>query len=325
VGLDSVKAAVEALRGAVQVESSPGAGTTFRIRLPLTLAAARVTMIRVGAEQYALPVAGIVRTSLVPVDKLRRTEASERLLVDGADHQVIRLAEVLGLSGTAPQGDASRTNLTVLQVTLGSENYALVVDEVLEARQIVVKALSPWLKKAPCMTGATVLGDGRVVLILNPTELFQPRGLLQLKRGRRVETSTGQRPLDILIVDDSISVRRVVANVIMSAGWNPIQAKDGVEALELLHDAPRNPDAILMDIEMPRMDGFELTARLRSQERYKSVPILMLTSRAGEKHRTKAMSAGVTDYLIKPFHDKALLAAVRRHVADARSRPKSVA
>jgi chemosensory pili system protein ChpA (sensor histidine kinase/response regulator) len=121
--------------------------------------------------------------------------------------------------------------------------------------------------------------------------------------------------LDVLIVDDSLSVRRVVANLMKNTGWKPLQAKDGVEALELLAKLDRVPDVMLLDIEMPRMDGFELTARLRDMDLYRKVPIIMLTSRAGEKHRSKAFSLGVTDYLVKPYQDEVLLGTIRRLVA----------
>ncbi|MFN7924322.1 MAG: Hpt domain-containing protein [Bryobacteraceae bacterium] len=313
VGLDSVKATVESLRGAVNVESSRGEGTTFRIRLPLTLAVTSVTMVRSGGNQYALPVTGHTRSTAVPATSIVKADERETVEIDGQIHQVVRLADALGHTA-----GKQASEVPIVQVRLTGQDYALVVDEVLEATQVVVKALSPWLRKAPCVSAATVMGDGRVVLILNPTELFQRRirNVTPLQRRQPQVPKT----LEVLIVDDSISVRRVIANLIKNTGWNPSQAKDGVEALELLNQGDYRPDVILMDIEMPRMDGYELTTRLRATQAWRNVPIIMLTSRAGDKHRAKAFTAGVTDYLVKPYQDKTLLGAIRRHVDAAKGK-----
>jgi chemosensory pili system protein ChpA (sensor histidine kinase/response regulator) len=158
------------------------------------------------------------------------------------------------------------------------------------------------------------MGDGSVVLILNPAEILAPAEMSETAvwepklpvLPRRKET------LNVLIVDDSVSVRRVVSSLIRSTGWQALTAKDGIEALETIQSLAQLPDAILLDIEMPRMDGYELTATLRANPNYRNIPIIMLTSRAGDKHRQKALDLGVTGYLVKPYTDDVLLDTVRR-------------
>jgi chemosensory pili system protein ChpA (sensor histidine kinase/response regulator) len=161
------------------------------------------------------------------------------------------------------------------------------------------------------------MGDGSVVLILNPVELVRD-ARQQAAQARtaavKARTPRAHEALEILIVDDSFSVRRVVANLIKSAGWLPILAKDGLEALHIIQHATTLPDLILLDVEMPQMDGYELTSTLRSQAAYRDLPIVMLTSRSGEKHRRKAFEVGATDYLVKPYQDDLLLSTVRRLV-----------
>jgi chemosensory pili system protein ChpA (sensor histidine kinase/response regulator) len=239
-----------------------------------------------------------------------------RVRLSGRTIPALDLAVQIGVRDAC---ESREGRLPVIAMRLGETEFALVVDDILEAREVAVKPMTGLLRRTHAVAGATILGDGSVVLILNPSELrsgipsrFSVRRLL-----RTLGTGSARRVLDVLIVDDSLSVRRVVANLMKNTGWNPLQAKDGVEALDLLTRLDRVPDVLLLDVEMPRMDGFELTTRLRAMEQYRSVPIIMLTSRAGDKHRNKAFSLGVTDYLVKPYQDEVLLGTIRRLVAHA--------
>jgi chemosensory pili system protein ChpA (sensor histidine kinase/response regulator) len=164
------------------------------------------------------------------------------------------------------------------------------------------------------------MGDGSIVLILNVSELVHAKQVrtLQKSDNRLAQASHANQTFEILVVDDSFSVRRVVANLVKSAGWQPILAKNGMEALDIVQRATRLPDLILLDVEMPQMDGYELTSTLRAQDAYQHLPIVMLTSRAGEKHRRKAFEVGATEYLVKPYQDAILVDLVRRLVVQAR-------
>jgi chemosensory pili system protein ChpA (sensor histidine kinase/response regulator) len=197
---------------------------------------------------------------------------------------------------------------------LGDHRAVAVVDRLVESRDVAVKPLGPLLGRVNGLAGATILGDGSVVPILDPYTF--PRWdegaarRLPILPAMPHEASAG--PLEVLIVDDSLSVRRVLSNVAGNAGWVPLTARDGLEALELIQSRKRPPGVILLDIEMPRMDGFELTATLRGLPAYAGVPIVMLTSRAGMKHRAKAFGLGVSDYLVKPFEPDVLVRVVER-------------
>lgn len=164
------------------------------------------------------------------------------------------------------------------------------------------------------------MGDGSVVLVLNPVEVVSPQRPVPMQVRRTVHPKFVELPaaFDVLVVDDSLSVRRVVSNLIQKTGWNPIQAKDGVEALEVLRRLERKPDVILLDVEMPRMDGYEFATTMRGTAGLKHIPIIMLTSRAGDKHRKKAMAAGVNGYLVKPYQDDNLTGLVKEWVARSR-------
>ena len=216
--------------------------------------------------------------------------------------------------------DASVRRHPVLVVQLGDRRFGLVVDQLLEAREVVVKTLGSLLQRVRGVTGATLMGDGSVVLIINPTDLIEDTDAAKSSQRAASRTPAAQQSqaFDVLVVDDSLSVRRVLSSLITSVGWNPIAAKDGVEALEILQRSARRPDVVLLDIEMPRMDGYELTSTLRGQDVYRDLPIIMLTSRAGEKHRKKAFDLGATDYLVKPYEEDTLLSVVRRVVQESR-------
>jgi chemosensory pili system protein ChpA (sensor histidine kinase/response regulator) len=166
------------------------------------------------------------------------------------------------------------------------------------------------------VTGATLMGDGSVVLILNPADLLrEPVRAKQRDRALAAVPSVRvKESLTVMVVDDSPSVRRVVSNLLKNAGWQPVAAKDGLEALEVLHRSTNLPDLIILDIEMPRMDGYELLSTLRAQEAYRSLPVLMVTSRAGEKHRRKALDLGASGFLVKPYQDETLLNRIRELV-----------
>jgi chemosensory pili system protein ChpA (sensor histidine kinase/response regulator) len=310
VGLDVVKAAVEALKGSVSLESAPGKGTTFTLRMPTTLAITRVLFVEEQQETYAVPLSSVVQVVTVEASQFENVGGKPVVRLGQKLIPMLRLAELLQMPHPAAPV-RGRQPMVVLRA--GEEMFGLALDRIAGAREVMVKPLSGLLRRSSALAGATLLGDGSVVLILNPAALSPSHQQAQRSRGAVVARplAAQRRPLNVLIVDDSLSVRRVVANLMKNNGWIPIQAKDGLEALELLQRGEDKPDVILMDIEMPRMDGFELTATLRSQPEFRATPIVMLTSRAGEKHRSKAFSLGATHYVVKPYQDETLLSIIR--------------
>ena len=319
VGMDIVRSKVHALKGTVEVESRSGVGTTFTVRLPMTLAMTRALLVHAANETFAIPMQAVVqilRLERSAIDKL----GSEPIIKVGSKaHPLVKLAARLRLKG---QSDDTTKSVPVLILEVGGQQIALSVDKILSGRDIVVKTLGTHLRNVKGLMGATLMGDGTVVPILDPADLIghganraEPRHRIAVPRTRHKQANDVPT---IMIVDDSVSVRRVMNNLVKNAGWLPVDAKDGIDALEKLQHATVKPDLFLLDIEMPRMDGYELLASLRSQDAYRETPIVMVTSRAAEKHRKKALDLGASDYLIKPYQDDVLLSLVRGLLAAKR-------
>ena len=311
VGMDVVRSTIEGLRGRLSVQTRAGRGTAFTFVLPVSMAVDRVVILETSGEKFALPMNAMTRQMQVfesgPVER----DGQWGVLAGGGWLPACWLGEWLGLS--APEHRPSRCAL--LFVSNGEREIALLADRVIEAREIVTKPLAGLLARLAHFSGATILGDGSVVLILNPSAIdLNPAQSLPLAPARRRAT----REQTVLIVDDSISIRRSVANLLRAGGWRTLEARDGMEAIELIDRRAAPPDAVLMDIEMPRMDGYELAAALRARPDFDSVPLLMLTSRAGEKHRQKALRLGVDRYLVKPCPDELLVAELRNCIESRR-------
>jgi len=304
VGMDIVRSTIESLRGRLSVHTAPGAGTAFHFVLPVSMAVDRVVILEAGGEKFALPMSAMTRQMRVFDSQLVENNGRWGVEVEGEWLPACQLGEWLGVAAA----EARPARCALLFVSNGEHELALLADRVIEAREVIIKPLSGLLARLHRFSGATILGDGSVVLILNPSALGVEAAVtapVTTLRRRAVREDT------ILIVDDSISIRRSVANLLRAAGWRTFEARDGLEALEFLDHRASPPDAILMDIEMPRMDGYELAATLRARPEYDSVPLLMLTSRAGEKHRQKALRLGVDRYLVKPCPEELLLAELR--------------
>ncbi|MBI5029106.1 MAG: Hpt domain-containing protein [Chloroflexi bacterium] len=320
VGLDIVKTNVHKLKGTISVKSEPGKGITFVIRLPMTLAVMRALLVKTNGETFAIPQSSVAQILRVERKEIETVGAEPVLRVSGRVYPVHRLGELMNLKQAA---DTSLERIPVLIVNTGTEQIALVVEQLLTGREIVIKTLGNHLRQVQGVAGATLMGDGTVVLIVNPMDLLTPqvqveeRTLPSIQLPIHTPTSV-HKAWSVMIVDDSVSVRRVVANLIQRAGWQPVPAKDGLEALEMIQRASELPDLILLDIEMPRMGGFELMATLKGQEAYRQIPIAMLTSRAGEKHRRKALELGASEYIVKPYQDDVLVNTVRNLILGSR-------
>lgn len=311
IGLDVVQAQVRKLKGSVSMQSAAGAGTTFTISLPLTLALTRALLVEANRQTFALPLDAVRQLTRILRSDLEPAGDGLVVRIGEQTYPAYPLGEVLNLK--QPAAASERPPAVLLNTPAGP--VALLVDRVLGGREIVVKSLGSHLRHVRGVWGATVMGDGAVVLILNPAELVRDAG------PRRRATAPPKAPAaaapgayTIMVVDDSPSVRRVVATLLQRAGWEVMLAKDGLDALEVLHHAGRPVDLILLDVEMPRMDGFELLGTLRGQEAYRGIPVLMVTSRAGEKHRHKALELGAKGYVVKPYQDEALLDLVRQTI-----------
>ena len=289
VGLDAVNSEVKQLGGSLEVTSTPGTGTRFRLRVSLDIALQRVLFLRAGSHVYAVPMSDVGGVGQIPAERLAQVEAAGEGLDWAGERRTLRhLHDLVGLP--RPQSPGERVTLVLIE----GESPLAVVAEALEGQgEVVVRAGGPQVAALPGVTGATVLDDGRVAPLLDLRELeAAPR-----------EASRDVRRL-ALVVDDSITVRRVTGRLLDRHGWRVAHARDGVEALEEVEQ--ERPAVVLLDIEMPRMDGFELLGRLRERADG-GPPVVMITSRSGDKHRQRAEALGVNAYLGKPWQEEELL------------------
>jgi chemosensory pili system protein ChpA (sensor histidine kinase/response regulator) len=306
VGMDVVATEVKKLGGGLFIDSTYGKGSRFTIRLPFTLAISQALIVRVAEETYALPLATVEGVVRLPRNIVARHLGKDAPLFEygGQKYRFQHLGSFVGLGATRlPDSDVS---MSVVLIRAGEHSTALVTDELIGSREIVVKSLGPQISAIRGIAGATILGDGRIVLILDMGSLVRSEW-----RARPTETvvlDQRDRRTFALVVDDSITVRRVTQRLLERNGMRVLTAKDGVDAVSLLQE--NLPDIILLDIEMPRMDGYEVAAHVRNDPRLKQIPIVMITSRVSEKHRARAIELGVDDYLGKPYQESQLLDAI---------------
>jgi chemotaxis protein histidine kinase CheA/ActR/RegA family two-component response regulator len=311
IGMDAVRAAVIALGGHLKVLSERGAGTRFIFSLPLTLATMQIVLVTAGSRELALPATLVQQMLQLSSLELVQARAAGELEWQGRRIPLHRLTRLLA-EPVSGQETVTRTPVAVLRQL--DQYLAIELDNVLGHREVVVKNLGPQLAKVPGIAGATVLGDGSITLIINPLPLpeFVATHAGSLANHKPAQDSTYQAP-QILVVDDSITVRRASQRLLERHGYAVVLARDGLDALEQLRI--NTPAAVLLDIEMPRMDGFELLTALRDDQRWRALPVAMITSRTAERHREHAMKLGATAYLGKPFVEEELLGLLTQWLA----------
>lgn len=307
VGMDVVKTNIEALKGTVRVVSAgAGKGTTLLVRIPLTLAVTRALLLTAGGQTFAVPLNEISDILRVAPDQISEVPMAS-VRVGEEVFPLYHLSRVLGLAGGAPSRGGEGDWPLVLKVASSGGTAAIAVDALLGQREIVIKSLGSHLQYVKGVSGATVMGDGSLVPILNVGELIEDDAAGSCPAVAEAGPDTDS-PLEILIVDDSVSVRQVIARLLSEQGFKTASAKDGVEALEKLPALA--PDLIVLDVEMPRMNGYEFLAARRSHPEYRQIPVIMLTSRSAAKYRDKARELGADGYVVKPFDDGAFLSLI---------------
>ena len=312
VGMDVVHEEVRQLGGSMTIDSVAGQGVHFQIRLPFSVSLNRALMVQCADEQYAIAQNSVERIVRVMPNELEGYYQHNPPLYQygGETYQLRYLGELLQTVGKPRLGGENEAQ-PVLLVHSQDQRVALHVDALAGSREIVVKSLGPQFTAVQGVSGATILGDGRVVLILDLLAFLRAHQARQPIVGAPKEAAgalefiPAERPLLVLVVDDSVTVRKVTSRLLERNGINVITAKDGVDAMSVLEE--HTPDLMLLDIEMPRMDGFEVATRVRNNPLLKDLPIIMITSRTGQKHQNRAMAIGVNDYLGKPYQENVLL------------------
>lgn len=332
VGLDVVRSEAAALGGRVVTQSAPGLGTHFTVHLPLTLAVTQVVLLTAAGKTYAVPSVQVEQVQQLKAQALAAAYQDKTVMWQDQCVPMVSLASLLGETAASP---VAQPYSPLLILKSGSGWLAIHVDAILGNREVVVKEVSAQLARLDWIAGATVLGSGDMVLILNPVGLAQravrepvpmPEQPVPYRTDAQdngaqpghasdsqIVPEAGLRaPSLVMVVDDSLTVRRVMQRLLLRAGYQVVLAKDGIEALEQL--ASVTPHIMLVDVEMPRMDGFDLTRSVRAGAQTRHIPIIMITSRTASKHRDYALTLGVDHYLGKPFQEDQLLAVVARLV-----------
>jgi len=319
IGMDVVRSDVNAMGGRIETATAAGQGTSFKLVLPLTTAVTKVVMVRCGELVASIP------TNLIEIVRRTKAEEVEQAYATGQ----VGYADLTlpffwfgALLQHSPRGTAEGRSLPVVVVRSAQQRVALHVDEVLGNQDVVVKNLGPQLSRVPGLAGMTLLASGAISLIYNPVALATVYGAQAQAWAQQARLAAGA-PSDtpliqarneqpalplVLVVDDSLTVRRVTQRLLTREGYRVTLAKDGLEALEKM--AEETPAVVLSDIEMPKMDGFDLVRNLRGDARWRSIPVVMITSRIAQKHRDYAAELGVDHYLGKPYSEDELLSLV---------------
>ncbi|MHB1058658.1 MAG: Hpt domain-containing protein [Rhodanobacter sp.] len=314
VGMDVVANEIKQLGGSLSIESEEGQGSTFILRLPFTLAVTQAILVRIGEATFAIPMTSVQGVARVNPDDLAALLAEDEpsFQYGNEAYGIHDLAELLGLPPGLPAEDEQQP---LLLTRAGDLRAAIRIDAVLGSREIVVKSVGPQISSVPGLLGATIMGDGSVLIILDLAPLVR-HGIIRRDQRLAEGLSAIQAPVIeevqvrplVMVVDDSITMRKVTSRVLERHEYEVSTAKDGVDAVEKLHE--RVPDLMLLDIEMPRMDGYELATHMKADPRLRDVPIIMITSRSGDKHRQRAFDIGVDRYLGKPYQEAELLVQI---------------
>jgi chemosensory pili system protein ChpA (sensor histidine kinase/response regulator) len=320
VGMNIIKTSILRGQGTISIASEPQKGATFTIRLPMALAITRGLLVKMNGQTFAFPLKIVKKVGEIAAAEFARVADKSAVRIDGVDYAIADLGELLDLH---PVTSAKKEYVPLLLLETADAARALTVDEIVRAEEIVIKPFAAPLQNYPNLLGATILGDGTVVPVLDLIYLLKNQAskskpCAATRENKETDSSPMNppdrlaphkepKPLKIMIVDDSPSVRHITSKLIKNAGWECIVAKDGLEALEALQEAAILPDAVLTDVEMPRMDGYELLSSIREHETLRALPVVMITSRASEKHQQRAVELGVSEYLTKPFDDAVLL------------------
>lgn len=317
VGMDVVNSEIKQIGGSVEIDSVEGKGSCFTIRIPFTLAVMQAIGIMAGAHQYMIPVAAVAGVArMLPVDYQSLLKLKKPVYeFAGEPYSILELEPLLGEPST-PLGDET---ISLLMIKAGEQRAAFRVSELLGHREIVIKPVGPQISSVSGILGATVTGDGQVVIIIDSGPMIRQALLTGARPAppmRRVDVH--KHKTLAMVVDDSITMRKVTTRVLENNNYEVVTAKDGVDATEQMQD--RAPDLLILDVEMPRMDGYQVAEYVRADARLRHIPIIMVTSRAGKKHRARGTKAGANAYLSKPYKESELIKEVEILLAGRKDR-----
>ena len=307
VGMDVVRDSVQLLNGSIEISSIRGKGLELLIRLPVAVAQLHAVLVRLAGQIYAVPMHDINSAARVRPEEIT---GSDYEAASGERIPLLNPAAIPGFHVGTVGEIPPESELAVLVIHAGSKQAALLCEQIIGQRDIVFKDLGNHLYTVPCIAGVTIMGDGSLVPIIQTDDLLKKWVELAVPSFEMTEEEHAEeRPLQVLVVDDSISVRKVVSNFLIQQGWQPTVARNGIEALERIRE--EKPDLVLLDVEMPRMNGFEVLQALQSQPDLHDIPVVMLTSRSADKYREKASQLGARGFMTKPFKEDEAIELIR--------------
>ncbi len=314
VGMDVVKTNIEKLNGIIDVDSEVDRGTVIKLKIPLTLAIIQALLVGVQEEFYAIPLASVLETVRIPLEEIYTIEGKNVLRLRDEVLSLVRLSDIFGVERVLDNSE----HAYVVVIGLAESKLGIIVDSLVGQEEIVIKSMGDYLKGIEGIAGATIRGDGRVTLIVDVAALMDlaKNVTVDIRATGETEARTKEKPSDyfVLVVDDSKMDRNIMKKSIAPTGISVVEAANGQEALNMIKSGDHSFDAILIDIEMPRMDGYTLASEIRKYSKYKNLPLIAVTSRTSKSDRLRGVESGMTEYITKPYSPEYLESVVRKNI-----------
>ena len=314
VGMDVVRANIEKLNGIIDIDSELGRGTIIKLKIPLTLAIIQSLLVGAQEEYYAIPLASVLETVRVPIENIYTIEGKNVLRLRDEVLSLVRLSDVFGVKQVFEGSDMTY----VVVIGLAESKLGVIVDTLIGQEEIVIKSMGDYLQGIEGIAGATIRGDGRVTLIVDVAALMEMAKeiTVDIRASLDEQSSSKTQPSDykVLVVDDSKMDRNIMMKSMEPLGITPIEAANGLDALNIIKSGEHSIDAVLIDIEMPRMDGYTLAGEIRKYSKYKNLPLIAVTSRTSKSDRLRGVEVGMTEYITKPYSPEYLESVVRKNI-----------
>jgi CheW-like protein len=312
--MDVVKTNIEKLNGIIDIESEVGKGTTMKLKIPLTLAIIQSLLVGAQEEFFAIPLASVLETVRVPIDDIYTIDGKNVLRLRDEVLSLVKLSDIFGVKQVFDGGDQTY----VVVIGVAEAKLGIIVDSLVGQEEIVIKSMGDYLQNIPGIAGATIRGDGRVTLIIDVGMMMEMAKDIKvdIKASMESSKSVKEKPSDykVLIVDDSKMDRTIMQKSLAPLGVTVIEATNGVEALTIVKSGEHALDAMIIDIEMPRMDGYTLAGEIRKYSKYRNLPLIAVTSRTSKTDRLRGVEVGMTEYITKPYSSEYLENVVRKNI-----------
>ena len=316
VGMDVVKTNIEKLNGIIDVDSTYGEGTTLKLKIPLTLAIIQSLLVGVQEEYYAIPLASVIETVRISQDEIYTVENKSVLRLRNEVLPLVRLADIFGVDSVFDNSEQAY----VVVIGLAENKIGVIVDFLIGQEEVVIKSLGSYLKGTEGIAGATIRGDGRVTLIVDIAAMMQMAKQVKVsvtklaQENEKKKEKNSPSDYNVLIVDDSMTDRAIMKKSLKPLGISVSEATNGMEALDIVKNGDKAFDAILIDIEMPKMDGYTLAGEIRKYAKFKNLPLIAVTSRTSKTDRMRGVESGMTEYITKPYPPEYLMNVVKRNI-----------